>query len=288
MSLVTNVLIYPEEWSIKLQERLSSPTIWKDICRVEYTDSKVLYNPYLTDATVQTGTRGSAYTMQAVTETVESVTIDTFRILAQFIDRADLAQSTYMRQMELADTQGVLINEAIASAVFANYGSATAFDQDTVNNTSGTEGSAITVTSSNVDDIILAMKREIREANGESLMNRFGAFIVWRPADFEKLESFMMANGFVTADTALRGGAGQGVTYMGVTHYSSNLLTAGHLIAGVKNTYHLGICKSTYGQVMVDEKDPGTTSGVSVVSRVDYKPMIWFKTKPVLFDIQVA
>lgn len=288
MSLVVNTLVYAPEWSIKLQERLASPTIWKDICRVEYTDSKVLVNPYLTDASVQVGTRGSAYTMQAVVQTEEQVLIDTYRILAQFIDRADLAQSTYVRQMELADSQGVLLNETIAAAVFANYDSATAFDQDTLFGTTGTQGSSITVSAANIDDIILAMKRRIRIADGESLMNRYGAFIVWRPADFEKLESFMMANGFVTADTALRGGAGQAVTYMGVTHYSSNLLTAGHLIAGVKNVYHLGICKSTYGQIMVDEKDPGRTSGVSVVSRVDFKPMIWLKTKPVIFDIKVS
>jgi hypothetical protein len=50
----------------------------------------------------------------------------------------------------------------------------------------------------------------------------------------------------------------------------------------------LGILKDTYGQIMVNEKDPGNVSGVSIVSRVDYKLKVWTKVKPVLFDILVA
>lgn len=279
-----NTIIYPEDWATKLQERLSEQVKWKDICKVEYTDSKVLHNPYLTDATVQTGYRGTAYTMQQVVETDEYVTIDGFKILPQFIDRADLAQSRYSRQMELADSQGVLLNEAIESAVYADYGSLTTFDNASIGGSAGN----ITVAATNIDDIIRGVKREIREAKGEALLERNGGFIVWRPADFEILEAYMQANGFVTADKALSGGMQQGVQYMGLTHYSSNLLTAGHLVAGVKKVYHLGICKSTYGQIMVNEKDPGNISGISVVSRVDYKGKVWTKVLPVLFNITVA
>src|SRR6266851_5140609 len=99
---MANSLIYQEEWAVKLQERLSEPTKWKDICQVEYTNERVLHNPYMSDATVQTGTRGTAYTMQDATQTDESVTINTYKILPQIIDRADLAQSTYTNQMTLA------------------------------------------------------------------------------------------------------------------------------------------------------------------------------------------
>ena len=131
------------------------------------------------------------------------------------------------------------------------------------------------------------MKREIREASGEGLMNRNGAFIVWYPTHFEILESYMQANGFVTADTALKGGTKQGIEYMGVTHYSSNLLATGHVVGGVKKVYHLGILKDTYGQVMVNEKDPLNISGISVVSRADFKGKVWENVLPVLFNIHV-
>lgn len=284
---MANTIVYAEEWAVKLQERLAENNKWKEVCKVEYTDSKVLHNPYSTDATVQNGTRGSAYTHQDVTLTDESVDINTFKILPQLIDRADLAQQTFVKQMELASSQGVLINEAIESAMLAEHAQWTNFDNASIGGAAGN----ITVSQSNIDDIIRGMKREIREANGEDLMNRNGAFIIWRPADFELLEAYVQANGFSTADGALKDGTSQGFKYMGVEHYSSNKITAGHLFGGVKKLFHLGICKSTYGQVVVDQEPAtgaGAVSGIAIISRADFKFKSWSKVTPVLFDILVA
>lgn len=284
---MANTIIYAEKWTTKFQEMLDEPNKWKDICRVEYTNDKVLHNPYLTDPVVITGTRGTAYTMQDITLTDESVNINTYKLCPVVIDRADLAQQTFVKQMELAERQGVLLNEAIETAVYAAYASMTDFGTEDLAGTAGGT-SAITVSSTNIDDIIRVIKKTIRVANGETLLNRNGGFIVWRPGDLEILEGFMQANGFVTADRALTGGATQGLNYMGLTHYSSNLLTASHVVAGVKKVLHLGILKDTYGQIMVDDKDPGLVSGISVVSRIDYKVQVWTSVKPVLYDINVA
>lgn len=288
---MANTIIYQEEWETKLQERLAEPSKWKNICRVEYTDSKVLHNPYMTDATVQTGTRGSAYTHQDITVADQTVDITTFKILPQLIDRADLAQQTYVRQMEMADYQGQLLNESIETAMYAEHAQFTDFDNASIGGAAGN----ITVTVSNVDDIIRGIKREIREANGEGQLERNGGFIVWRPADFERLEAVMQASGHSTADFALTNGAvgssSKGVNYMGLTHYSSNKLTAGHLFGGVNGLLHLGICKSTYGQVIIDQEpanSSGAVSGIGIVSRVDFKFKAWSKTTPILFDILVA
>jgi hypothetical protein len=283
---MANTVVWAEEWAIKLQERLSEPTKWKQVCRVTYTNTRVLHNPYLTEATVQSGTRGTAYTMQDVTETDESVTINTYKILPQIIDRADLAQSTFADQMVLADKQGILLNEAIESAFYGDYANLTTYDASEF----GGSGN-ITVSATNIDDIVRHLKTKIRTAGGESLLEQYGAFIVWRPADLEILESFMQANGFQMADKALGSeavGSNRGVEYMGVTHFSSNLLTAGHLVGGVKQQYNLGIVKDTYGQVMVNDKDPLNISGISVVSRVDFKGKAWHNIVPVLYNIVVA
>lgn len=284
---MANTIIYAEEWAIKAQERLSEDNKWKRICNVEYTNTKVLHNPYITDASVQAGTRGSAYTHQDVTLTDESVDITTFKILPQLIDRADLAQQTFVKQLELADSQGVLLNEAIETGMLAEHAQWTNFDNASIGGAAGN----ITVSEANIDDIIRGVKREIREANGESLMDRKGAFIVWRAADFEKLEAYVQAQGFSTADGALKDGTSQGFRYMGVEHYTSNKHAAGHLFGGVKGIFHLGICKSTYGQVVVDSEPAtsgGAVSGIAVIMRVDYKFKAWNKTKTVLFDILVA
>lgn len=284
---MTNTIVYEEDWAVKLQDRLSEITKWKEVANVEYTDTKVLHNPYSTDATVQTGTRGSAYTHQPITLTDENVSIDTFQILPQLIDRADLAQQTYAKQMDLADSQGVLLNESLETAMMAAYTQMTAFDNTVLGGSAG----SITVSASNVDDIIRAMKRLIRKAKGTSLMNQNGLFIIWRPEDFELLEAYVQANGFSTADNALKDGTIEGFKYMGVEHYSTNLNAAGHIIGGVKKVLHLGICKSTYGQIVIDNEPAtsgGAVSGVAVVSRIDYKYKVWTKTKPVIFDIQVV
>lgn len=285
-----NTLVYPEDWAIALQERLADDNLWKRICRVEYTDTKVLHNPYSTDATVQTGTRGSAYTHQAVVNTDQTIDIDTFDILPQLIDRADLAQQTYVKQMELAESQGVLLNEAIETAMMGQHAQWTNFG-DAGGGVLGLGTGAITVTSANIDDIIRAMKREVRKAKGAKMAARYGMFIVWRPEDFELLEAFEQANGFNTADSALIEGTTQGHLYMGVRHFFSNSYTAGHLFGGVMNLFHLGICKSTYGQIVIDNEPAtsgGAVSGIAVVSRVDFKFKAWAKTTPVLFDINVA
>ena len=122
-------------------------------------------------------------------------------------------------------------------------------------------------------------------------MNRNGVFIVWRPEDFELLEAYMQATGYMQADKALVNGAQQGMMYMNVAHYSSNKVAAGHLIAGVKKVWHLGICRATYGQVVIDSEPAtadGAVSAIAVVSRVDFKSKAWTKVKPVLYNVTVA
>jgi hypothetical protein len=280
-------IIYKNEYLTKLQERLSENNKWKEICKVEYTDVQVIHNPYLTDVTANTGTRGSGYTPEAVTTTDDTVTINTYKIAAQVIDRADLAQKTFAGWMDLADNQGVVLNEAIETAMYANHAEYTDFDNASIGGSAGN----ITVSETNVDDIIRGVKREIREANGDTMLERNGAFIVWRPADFEKVEALAQNMGYSTADGALKDGTNQGFRFMGVEHYSSNKLASGHLFGGVKKVLHLGICRSTYGQIN-EIQDPVVSgaqiSGLGINSRVDFKFKAWAKVAPILFDILVA
>ncbi len=281
-------LVYKNEYAVTLQDRLSEDTKWKRIARVEYTDVQVLHNPYLTDAVAAAGTRNTAYTSTAVATTDDTVTINSFYIAPQHIDRADLAQKTFAGWMEIADNQGVVLNEAIEAAMYANHAEYTDFDGTAIGGGAGN----ITVSESNIDDIIRGVKREIREAGGENKLERNGGFFVWRPADFEKLEAYAQAQGaYIVNDNALKEGTSQGFRYMGMEHYSSNKLTAGHVFAGVKQMLHLGICKSTYGKINEIE-DPvvggGPISGIGINSRVDFKFKAWEKAKPVLFDILVA
>jgi len=280
-------IIYKNEYLTTLQERLSDKDKVFDFCNVEFTDTQVIHNPYLTAATANTGTRGTAYTPEAVETTDDTITINTYKITAQYIDRADLAQKTFSGWMALAEDQAQSLREAIETAMFANHAEYTNFDNASIGGGAGN----ITVTESNVEDIITGVLREIREAKGGSLLERNGAAIFWRPADYEMVEKVRAATGFSAADDVIINGVKVGFKFHGVENYYSNFMTSGHLLGGVKKALHLGICKSTYGQIYEIE-DPvvsgGQISGIGINSRADFKFKAWSRMVPVLFDILVA
>lgn len=291
MANTFNSGVYPEEYVTKLQERLKRPTNWKEVCRVEYTDKQILNNPYMsTTPSIQNGTRGTAFTFQDFALTNDTITINTYRELGVYIDRADLAQASFGLQMDLADRQGQLMNEKIENAMLASHADWTNFG-DTGGGNLGLADTAFTVSATNIDDVIRGIKREIRVANGASQMSQNGVFIIWRPADFELLEAFAQANGFMNADSYLKEGTVEGFHYMGVDHYYSNDFTAGHLFGGVKKLYHLGICRTTWGQLSIIQNPAGSSggvlSGVGLHVRADFAFKAWNTVASLLFDIRV-
>lgn len=239
---------------------------------------------------LQSHTRGTPYTYQVMTITSEYVTINQSYILGIPLDRADLAQLTFVKAMDLANLQGQLINEYLETDMLANHAMWTNLDAGSLE-TGTASGVNITVDLTNIFKIIGKMKTLISKANGDTLAGRNGMFIIWRPEDFELLEEFAASNGYNTADYALKNGIDAGFMYRGVLHLKSNKHTTGHVFGGVKNVFTLGICKSTYGDTQfVNEPATadGALSGIGVVSRIDWEFKAWTSTAGVLFDILVS
>jgi len=268
---MANTITYNKhDYVTKLRARLNRPTTWSEVMKPIYSDVRTIVNSYIsTEPSVQTGTRGSAYTYQDIALTADTLTISTYRNLPILIDEADRYQQTYLRQMEIADFQGKKINEYVEAQVLAQHTSWKDFGAGDLANTSADDTTQITVSATNVDDIIRALKRKLYANNCLEASKERGVFIVWRPQDYELLEAFVQANGFSEADIALKNGVPVGMRYMGVEHYLSNDHTANHLFAGVKGSGEIGILRSTYGRVKFIE-DPGLVSGLGVVARVDY------------------
>jgi hypothetical protein len=280
-------IIYKNEYLTKLQERLSDESLVEKVCKMEYTDVQVLHNPYQTSAAAVAHTRGTGYTPSAVTTTDDTITINQGLIVPEYIDRADMAQKSFSDWMAIAEDQAVSLKEGLETAMLAAHAQWTDFTNVSI----GGAGTNITVSESNIEDIITGVKREIREAKGGKMANRNGIFFIWRPADFELLEKYLAAQGFSNADRILVNGADRGVRAFGAEHYYTNLNTSGHLFAGVKGVNHCGICKSTYGEI-VETDDPVVSgaqiSGIGIISRLDYQFEAWVNVKPILFDIAVA
>jgi hypothetical protein len=254
-----------------MRERLNANTNWKEIMDVKISDVRTIVNGTLsTEPSVVIGTRGSAYAYGDFTITADTCTISTYYNIPMFIDEADRTQQAYFGSPEIADFQGKKINEYLETATLATHASWTNFGAGDLANTSANDTTQITVSATNIDDIIRAIKRYINSKNGADLAAEKGYFIVWRPEDMEMLEAFVQANGFTEADYALKNGIVAGLRYMNVDHYMSTKHATGHLMAGVKKVGKtMGILRGTYGKVKFIE-DPGNVSGLGIVSRIDY------------------
>lgn len=286
---VANTITYETMFEDVLQDRLDHPQTWKEMVDVTITDTRVISTSYMsTTPSTQAVTRGTGVALQTFAETAETLTISTGRDLGVYVDWADLAQSPWTKPAELFDRIGALLNEYIESQVLAQHASWTDFDNAAIGGAAGN----ITVSASNIDDIIRGVKREIRENNGQKFMAQNGVGFVWRAADFEYLEAFVQANGFTTADAALKAGTVEGLHYLGADHYWSNDHTAGHVFAGVKKVQRLGILRGTYGRAHTIDfpaADSNTFfSGQAFYSRVDIGHLVPTTQAGNLFDITVA
>jgi len=259
------------------------------MCDIVVSDARIISSSYMsTTPTVSTVTRGTGHDLTLYQETADTLTISTGRDLGMFMDWGDLAQSPWSKPAELFDRIGALLNEYIEGAVLAQYASWTTFDNASIGGAAGN----IPVTASNIDDIIRGVKREVREANGGSKMNQYGVGFVWRAADFELLEAFVQANGFTTADKALKEGTVEGLHYLGADHYWSNEHTAGHVFAGVKKIQRLGILRGTYGRAHTIDfpasSENNFLSGQAYYSRVDVGHLTPTAHAGLLFNVTVA
>lgn len=289
MANTYNTGTYPQEWEKMLQYRLNKPTNWKEVCDVRFSNSNIINWPYMsTEFVIQTGTRGTAYGFSDFALSNSTLTIGTFKPVPVFVDEADLAQCSLVDQMEIATRQAAVIAEQLEAAVLAAAISATDFG-DTGAGVLGLTTTQITVSATNIDDIIRGIRREVIKANGKDLAEQNGVFFVWRPADFEFLEQFAQANGFQTADMALKSGVMEtkGWYFLGAYHYVSNSTTANHVFAGVRKIMRLGILRGTYGKIKINE-DPLAQSGKGFVSRIDYGTQIPTGLATIIFDINVV
>jgi len=286
---VANTITYETMYEDVLQDRLDHPQTWKEMCKVDITDTRVISSSYMsTTPSVQTVTRGTGAALQVFAETAETLTISTGRDLGVVVDHADLYQSPWTKPAELFDRIGALLNEYIESAVLARHASWTDFDNASIGGSAGN----ITVSASNIDDIIRGVKREIREANGQAMMSANGVGFIWRAADFELLEAFVQANGFMSADKALQEGTVEGLRYMGADHMWSNDHTSGHVFAGVKKVERLGILRGTYGRAHTIQFPAADSnmffSGTAFYSRVDIGHLTPTAHVGLVFDVNVA
>ena len=295
MANTFNTGTYEQVWATKLQERLTGPATWKEVCEVIYSDTQVLNLPYMsTEYSLQSGTRGTAYSHSDFALTNDTLTINNQDIVSVFQDRADLAQSNLATAAEHGARMGDLVSERVEDLFLAQHAGWTDIGSDGAGGfTTGT--TAITSSVSNIDNLVRFIKRKVIEAKGTKLMNRYGLAFVWRPKDFERLEENMASQGFTFADMALKDGImnadSQGKYAFGAWHYVSESHSSDHVFAGVRKIMQVGLLKSTYGRIYFNQfavNSDGPLSGVNWETRLDYgfNPKAGLTT--ILYDINMS
>lgn len=299
---MANTIIYQALWENKLAQRLDKPQNWKETCDVVYTDTQTYNFPLvatsgepavatLTNTAAGRSTLSNVIPFIDVTITNQTLSIVTAEIDSVYIDYADQAQSNYAKMGEMGTLLGKKINERAEAVVLGNHASWTNFG-DTGGGVLGLSSTAITVSASNIDDIVRGVIEQIYSANGFNLYKENGGFITWRPADWTLMTQFMQANGFNMADAALKNGSSIGIDYLGLYHYVSTSHSAGHLMAGVRGVQKFGILSSTYGKIYKNEmpssSTAGSLSGTQLHTRLDYGLLVPTNLLPTLFDVNVA
>ncbi len=291
-------------WANKLARRLDKPQNWKDVNDVVYTDAMTYNFPLLSAANegavvTSTNTQAGRQLLSNVipftvnTQSNETLSISIKEIISDFKDYADQAQSNYANMAEMGTYLGKKMGERTEAIALANHASWTNFG-DTGAGVLGLADTQVTVSATNVDDIVRGIIEQIQTANGWDLYMENGGFMVWRPADWTFLVQYMQSMGYSFADEALRdGGKGRmGKEAMGLFHYvSTSHASGGHLMGGVRKTQKLGILSATYGKVyraeMPASSTAGSLSGTQIHSRLDYGLLVPTNLAPTLFDVRV-
>ncbi len=266
-----------------------------------YTDSGSIVLPYVsvanepgTSTTISSQANRSVLSnvvpFASITQATETLQIISTEFIQSYLDFADQAQSNYASQAEHADLLSKKVNERVEALLLAGHADWTNIGDDGSGNVA-LATTALTVTSTNVDDICRGVIEQIQTANGSGLLMENGGFVTWRPADWTKLTTFMQANGFTFADEALKDPTKMGQSALGLNHYWSTGHTAGHVFGGVRGAYKLGLSATTFGKVYTNDHPASSTagflSGTSVYFRIDYGRKAQTNLAPVIFDINV-
>lgn len=228
------------------------------------------------------------------TQTNQTLTISIAEIISDYKDYADQAQSNYANMAEMGTYLGTKLNERAQALSLAQHASWTDFG-DTGGGVLGLASTDITVSATNIDDIVRGVIEQIQTANGWDMYMENGGFIEWRPADWTFLVQYMQSMGYSFADEALRdGGKGRiGKEAMGLYHYvSTQHASGGHLFAGVRKAQKFGILSSTYGKIYKQDNPSSSTagslSGTQIHSRLDYGFLVPTNLLPVVFDVNTT
>ncbi len=299
---MASTIVLPDIWEADLAQRLDKPQSWKDTSDILYTNAGSIVLPYVsaanepgTSTTISSQANRSVMSnvvpFASVTEASESLQIISTEFIQSYLDFADQAQSSFASQAVHAKLLSKKVGERMETLELAGHADWTNMGDDGSGGV-GLSDTALTVSSTNVDDICRAVIEQILTANGGGLLMENGGFVKWRPSDKTKLDTFCQANGFTFADEALKDPTRMGLKALGLNHYvSTSHASGGHVMAGVRAAYKIGLNATTFAKLYTVDHPASSTagfmSGTGVYFRIDYGRKMQTNLLPVTYDVRV-
>ena len=179
---------------------------------------QVVHRPYRSTLYARDYTRGTAVVIRDLTDTDESLTVNTAKVVPFYVDDFDALQHNYKVLNEYADDAAEVLANVIDAEVLGEYASAASkIDDFEING--GTAANGFTLTTANVLGVFVQAKKKLQKKNTR-MSDLFGAI----SPEFESVLLQFLANRESTLgdSTGQNGHIGK---YMGFDLYVSNGLT---------------------------------------------------------------
>lgn len=164
----------PELWSREMQEIREKDLVAMAIANTAISSQMVygdtFHMPYRSNLHAVNYTKGTDLNRQDVSSTDETLSVDQIKAVPIYLDHIDQVQNSYDTQMALAGDMQRDLDRVLDAEVLSAY--AEASSNVDAGDVGGSSGTAVTLTTSNVDGVILAAKRYLTRLNVR-LDNRF-------------------------------------------------------------------------------------------------------------------
>lgn len=158
---------FPEIWSKEQQEVFYKENVAMMIAdlsfKAQMSRGDVLNRPYRSARTIQSYTRGTAITIDDLTDTNEQLTINREFATGFYLDNFDKIQSNYDTAASYGRDDGEALSNQVDAEVLGEYASALSTVDD--GDIGGTSGNGIVLTTSNVLAVVGAAKRKLKKQN---------------------------------------------------------------------------------------------------------------------------
>ena len=179
-------------------------------------NGQTVHRPYRSTLYPRNYTRGTAVVIRDVTDTDETLTVTTAKVVPFYIDDLDAIQHNYKVLNEYADDATTVLTNTIDGDILGEYDNATSKVDDVEINGSATAGVGFTLTTANVLSVFTQAKKKLKKQN--IVMNNF--FGVISPEFEAVLMQFLANRESPLGDaTGTNGNIGK---YMGFELYVSN------------------------------------------------------------------